>query len=281
MLSRQAYNTCKQFDYVPEMVFLLSRIGDNKTALMLIIERLQDVERAIEFVKEEKDADLWEDLLHYSENRPRFIKGLLENVGSEVDAVKLIKRIRNGLEIEGLKTALIKILHDFNLQISLLEGCEAIFSHDGRNYSQLLHEGQSQGLYCDKESLCSSCGERLFDARVAPGLAVNSILFLCRHAHHLSCLVSNVDSVPKYAQSTIPSASSSGVLTMNTTQALASGAHYACGPYGPKLRTKQSQAEYLDQLRYQNRLRVVLKKGCPVCLNESSMPYESRSQERR
>lgn len=266
----QAYNTCKQFDYVPEMVFLLSRIGDNKTALTLIIERLQDVERAIEFVKEEKDADLWEDLIRYSENKPKFIKGLLENVGSEVDAVKLIKRIKNGLEIEGLKDALIKILNDFNLQISLLEGCEAILSHDGKSFSSLLHQGQSQGQYYDKEtSICSTCGKNLFDNNLLPQLFINIVLFLCRHGHHISCLVQNLDSVPKFNNSSTQPTSSS-LPTMNTTQALASGNHHTYGPYGPKTRSKQVQIEFQDRLRFQNRLRVLLKRGCPVCLNESS-----------
>lgn len=78
---------------MPEMVFLLGRMGDNKRALNLIIERLGDVQRvcalsfipsptrhspicgclfqAIEFAKEQNDHDLWEDLLKYSETKPR------------------------------------------------------------------------------------------------------------------------------------------------------------------------------------------------------------------
>lgn len=36
---------CKDRDYVPEMVFLLGRMGNNKQALHLIIERLGDVNR--------------------------------------------------------------------------------------------------------------------------------------------------------------------------------------------------------------------------------------------
>ena len=47
-----------------------------------------------------------------------FIRGLLENVGAEIDPVQLIRRIKNGLEIPGLKFALIKILQDYNLQVS-------------------------------------------------------------------------------------------------------------------------------------------------------------------
>lgn len=71
------------------MVFLLGRMGNNKQALTLIIERLGDVHRvrlyivsffelrlheiswqAIDFAKEQNDDDLWEDLLKYSETRP-------------------------------------------------------------------------------------------------------------------------------------------------------------------------------------------------------------------
>lgn len=39
----QAYNECKNRDLVTEMVFLLGRMGNNKKALTLIIERLGDV----------------------------------------------------------------------------------------------------------------------------------------------------------------------------------------------------------------------------------------------
>jgi hypothetical protein len=65
-----AYTICQERDLVPEMVFLLGRMGNNKRALTLIIERLGDVQRAIEFAKEQGDDDLWEDLLRYSETRP-------------------------------------------------------------------------------------------------------------------------------------------------------------------------------------------------------------------
>ena len=41
----QAYKVCKERDFVPEMVFLLGRMGNNKQALNLIIERLGDVNR--------------------------------------------------------------------------------------------------------------------------------------------------------------------------------------------------------------------------------------------
>lgn len=44
-LPAQAYNICTERDLVPEMVFLLGRMGNNKKALYLIIDRLGDVSR--------------------------------------------------------------------------------------------------------------------------------------------------------------------------------------------------------------------------------------------
>jgi hypothetical protein len=48
--SFQAYRITKEKDYVPEMVFLLGRMGNSKDALMLIIERLGDVQRVSVFL---------------------------------------------------------------------------------------------------------------------------------------------------------------------------------------------------------------------------------------
>ncbi|KDN51156.1 hypothetical protein RSAG8_00785, partial [Rhizoctonia solani AG-8 WAC10335] len=90
-----AFRICDKRDLVPEQVFLLGRMGDNKRALNLIIERLADVNRAIDFAKEQNDDDLWEDLSsRYSETRPAFIRGLLKNVSTEIDPIRLIRRIK-------------------------------------------------------------------------------------------------------------------------------------------------------------------------------------------
>jgi vacuolar protein sorting-associated protein 41 len=75
-----------------------------------------------------------------------FIRGLLENVGSEINPIRLIRRIKNGLEIPGLKEALIKILQDFNLQISLMEGCNRILGSDCGWLGRKLEGGQSKGF---------------------------------------------------------------------------------------------------------------------------------------
>lgn len=178
-----AYNECKNRDLVTEMVFLLGRMGNNKKALTLIIERLGDVHMAIEFAKEQSDDDLWEDLLKYSETRPTFIRGLLENVGAEIDPIRLIRRIKNGLEIPGLKEALIKILHDFHLQISLLEGCQTILNGDSSDLAKTRSKGQNSGFFMKSRTICVLCTQPL---QQSPQDLL--LLFLCHHVVHASCV---------------------------------------------------------------------------------------------
>lgn len=79
-----------------------------------------------------------------------FIRGLLENVGAEINPIRLIRRIKNGLEIPGLRGALIKILHDFNLQVSLLEGCQTILDGDCAELAQTLYRNQTSGFFLNR-----------------------------------------------------------------------------------------------------------------------------------
>jgi len=177
-----AYKVCDERNLVPEMVFLLGRMGNNKQALTLIIEQLGDVHRAIDFAKEQNDDDLWEDLLKYSETRPTFIRGLLENVGPEISPLRLIRRIKNGLEIPGLQEALIKILQDFHLQISLLEGCQTILNGDSSDFAGKLHKDQTAGFFLTAKAACLICSRPLLQTSQALLL-----LFLCRHVVHATC----------------------------------------------------------------------------------------------
>ena len=47
-----------------------------------------------------------------------------------MDPVDLIDRIPNGVKIKGLRDALVKILQDYRVQLSLLEGSKNIISGD-------------------------------------------------------------------------------------------------------------------------------------------------------
>ena len=111
---------CEHRHYIPELVYILSKTGQTKRALWLIIGELGDVTQAIAFAKE--NGELWDDLLDYSMGKPRFIRGLLEEVGTAIDPVKMVRRIPEGLEIEGLRDGIRKLVREYEIQHSISEG---------------------------------------------------------------------------------------------------------------------------------------------------------------
>lgn len=46
-------------------------MGNCRRALQMIMEELADVDKAIEFAKEQDDRELWDDLISYSIDKPR------------------------------------------------------------------------------------------------------------------------------------------------------------------------------------------------------------------
>ncbi|TVY81948.1 Vacuolar protein sorting-associated protein 41-like protein [Lachnellula suecica] len=145
----KATKECEDRDYVPELVYLYSKTGDAKRALYLIIDRLADVSQAISFAKQQNDADLWEDLLDYSMDKPRFIRGLLEEVGTAINPITLVRRIPEGLEIEGLREGLSRMIKEYELQHSISSGVAKVLKGEVAMAQNTLRSGQRKGVKFD------------------------------------------------------------------------------------------------------------------------------------
>lgn len=142
----QAVQECEEHGYIPELVYLYSKTGQMKRALYLIIDRLGDVSRAIAFAKDLDDPDLWEDLLNYSMDKPRFIRGLLEEVGTAINPITLVERIPEGLEIEGLREGLKHIMKEHEIQYSISEGVARVLRSEVAAAQATLRTGQRKGI---------------------------------------------------------------------------------------------------------------------------------------
>ena len=144
-----ASQECQQRNYIPELVYLLSKEGRTAQALRLIIDSLNDVSQAIAFAKEQNDASLWDDLLDYSMSKPRFIRGLLEEVGTSIDPLKLVKRIPLGLEIEGLREGLGRMLREYEVQESISSGVARVLRGEVNVAMMQRGAGQRKGVRFD------------------------------------------------------------------------------------------------------------------------------------
>ncbi|KFY10333.1 hypothetical protein V491_07700, partial [Pseudogymnoascus sp. VKM F-3775] len=145
----KATQVCEDRDYIPELVYLYSKTGQTKRALFLIIDRLADVSQAINFAKEQSDKDLWEDLLDYSMDKPRFIRGLLEEVGTAIDPITLVRRIPEGLEIDGLRDGLSRMIKEYEIQHSISSGVARVLRGEVATAQNTLRSGQRRGVKFD------------------------------------------------------------------------------------------------------------------------------------
>ncbi|KAJ1976237.1 Vacuolar protein sorting-associated protein 41 [Dimargaris verticillata] len=204
-----AYRVCESRDLVPEMVYLLGRMGDSHQALQLILYRLHNVPQAIEFAREQNDSDLWDELLTYAQDQPEFVTGLLEHAASYVDPVRVLKSMVPGLQVPGLKRAVIQILHDLQLQVSLRRGCEKILSADCIRFSDHLRRCQRLGIGVDAHAVCLVCQTAIFPAmgdersptpsspstpwaplaKLGQPPHLPLLVFFCGHAFHDKCLI--------------------------------------------------------------------------------------------
>ncbi|KAF9871259.1 vacuolar assembly [Colletotrichum karsti] len=142
----KAVQECEMYKYDDELVYLYSKTGQMKRALYLIIDRLKDVKKAIDFAKQQDDPDLWEDLLDYSMDKPSFIRGLLEEVGTAINPIKLVRRIPEGLEIEGLREGLKHIMKEHEIQHSISSGVAKVLRSEVAAAQNELRSGQRKGI---------------------------------------------------------------------------------------------------------------------------------------
>ncbi|KAG9692923.1 WD domain-containing protein, partial [Aureobasidium melanogenum] len=216
----KASHICEEKHYIPELVYLLSKTGQTKRALFLIIGELGDVSQAISFTKE--NPDLWDDLLDYSMDKPKFIRALLEEVGTSINPITVVRRIPNGLEIEGLREGIGKMIREYEIQHSISDGVAKVLRGEVTSGMDVLRAGQKKAVkfevthekldevevhadpvpiingddvdadgtdHSPKPGHCVGCKEAFHQDERETLLGFN-----CGHVFHLSCLLnSNAD----------------------------------------------------------------------------------------
>lgn len=182
-----AVRVCERKHFVSELVYLLAKTGQMKKALFLIIDELKDVVQAISFAKQQDDPDLWNDLLDYSMSRPKFIQGLLAEVGTAVDPIKLVKRIPSGLEVEGLRDGLKKMVREYDLQDSISVGIAKVLQGEVAVGMEALRKGRRKGIKFDVEAGGKKSRSRDPQARAVSKEVAQSAETSSRPGHCAGC----------------------------------------------------------------------------------------------
>ncbi|XP_031262566.1 vacuolar protein sorting-associated protein 41 homolog [Pistacia vera] len=220
----KAYDICVRKDLLREQVFILGRMGNSKQALAVIINKLGDIEEAVEFVNMQHDDELWEELIKQCLHKPEMVGVLLEHTVGNLDPLYIVNMVPNGLEIPRLRDRLVKIVTDYRTETSLRHGCNDILKadivnllvkyykearraicltneeddarskRDGNRASQAIEKTSSVRTMEVKSKTrggarCCMC----FDPFSIQNVSV--IVFYCCHAYHMDCLMDSMHTV--------------------------------------------------------------------------------------
>eukprot|EP00475_Leptophrys_vorax_P014855 TRINITY_DN21116_c0_g3_i1.p1 TRINITY_DN21116_c0_g3~~TRINITY_DN21116_c0_g3_i1.p1 ORF type:complete len:697 (-),score=196.17 TRINITY_DN21116_c0_g3_i1:23-2077(-) len=167
-----ALQVCSEKKLFPAMVFLLGRMGSTRQALSLLVGEIKDVKKAIQFVEEHKDGELWKELVNMSLRSPDFVAGLLDHIGGGtkfVNPQELIGRIPESMEIPKLKSRLIRIVSDYALEVRLRAGTRRILNSDCVDLLYQLNADQRRAISSGPDDSCDICKnslENCFDSTI-------------------------------------------------------------------------------------------------------------------
>ncbi|KAL0219830.1 hypothetical protein P9112_005483 [Eukaryota sp. TZLM1-RC] len=181
----KALEVCESYNLHRELVFVLGRMGSSKRALELIINSLRDVKYAIEFILDQNEDDLWDDLIScVIDNVPvdqELVSYLLSYCGVHINPSRIISRIPPDLHISGLPLLLSKIFADYKTQVSLAKGCSDLVSSDSLSLSKVLVTSTMAGVGVKEGAKCVVCQSGIMNSSSA-------IVFFCSHVVHSSCV---------------------------------------------------------------------------------------------
>ncbi|KAK9279527.1 hypothetical protein L1049_013206 [Liquidambar formosana] len=220
----KAHELCIRRDLLREQVFILGRMGNSRRALAVIINKLGDIEEAIEFVTMQHDEELWEELIKQCLHKPEMVSVLLEHTVGNLDPLYIVNMVPNGLEIPRLRDRLVKIITDYRTETSLRHGCNDILKADCVNLLVKYYKEARHAIYISNEEEearakrdNSRASQAIEKAPITKTVEVKSktrgggrccmcfdpfsiqnvsvIVFFCCHAYHTTCLMESTYSV--------------------------------------------------------------------------------------
>ncbi|XP_018795192.1 PREDICTED: vacuolar protein sorting-associated protein 41 homolog [Bactrocera latifrons] len=190
---QEALDVCKRELFYPEMVYLLGQMGNTIEALNIIIEKIQDIEMAIEFCKEHNDSDLWNILIDESVKEPSIVLKLLSGIVDYVDPVAVVEKIKLGQNIPGLRDAVVKLLWDYRLQVKIRKSAQKMQWEFYYERHARVVKRQNRGRYIPSSERCLKCNRPLISMNEHIPPINDVVAFLCGHVYHTNCVPGGPD----------------------------------------------------------------------------------------
>lgn len=149
----KAVQVCEMNAFVDELVYLLGKTGENKKALTLIMEEMEDPERAIKFAKLQNDQETWDMLLKFSGEKPAFIKALIEMADEQssrfYNPITILQKMSSDFFVDGLKESISRVSFDHDMDILVSQLILKIVYKQLAKVSTEFYKGRLRGLEID------------------------------------------------------------------------------------------------------------------------------------
>lgn len=117
---------------------------------------------------------------------PEYVTLLLKGIGYYVDPRILIQNIQSGCEIKDLKKSLVKMMSNYQLQLSVQKACKVITLRKYFELHQKIIVTQQRGISVTDDFVCCVCHCWII-VRNAHKVS-DLVAFNCRHTFHKACL---------------------------------------------------------------------------------------------
>ncbi|KAJ3370342.1 Vacuolar protein sorting-associated protein 41 [Allomyces arbusculus] len=155
----KALALCESHDLLQEQVYVLGRIGNNKRALEIMMDRMDDIHMAIDYAKGQQDEELWNDLVDFAVQKPKYWAPLFQHTGMFLDPIKLIKRVPPGAQISNLKSLLTSIVQDALAQVELRGQSHQVLREDVLTFMRQSMRYAKSSRYVTSDTCCVRCGQ--------------------------------------------------------------------------------------------------------------------------
>lgn len=151
----KAIEICERNSLIEELIYLLGKVGENKKAMQLIMEQLNDPRRAIRFARIQNDRETWDILLLHSYTRPEFIKALIELADDKsneyYNPITILQNMNTDVEVEGLKDSVIKVEKENEMTKIMNDLILRIIMKRSQHYSQTYYKDMIRGISIDEK----------------------------------------------------------------------------------------------------------------------------------
>lgn len=172
---------CQERGLLDEEAFLLGKTGRVSEALSILLEKMQDVDRAVHFASEYQDPSLWEALVSFVLEHPKLLVTLLDclesldtrvGVGGEASArpqppptaqpAHVLKRLPAGTPIPRVSASVRRVFDSFELQESLYQSCRRLAEDEMTGCKKAFLNSYRGGAAFKPDTWrCSACGRSL------------------------------------------------------------------------------------------------------------------------